>query len=55
LRGAVLRTSTDGAALWSQRSSQVEITALMACTVAAGGVPAQMAHASGVVVDLDDY
>lgn len=40
LKGAVLRTSTDGAALWSQRNSQVEITALMACTVAAGGVPA---------------
>jgi phage terminase large subunit-like protein len=55
LRGAVLRTSTDGAALWSQRSSQVEITALMACTVAAGGVPAEMAHTSGVFVDLDDY
>ena len=40
LKGAVLRTSTDGAALWSQRNSQVEITPLMACTVAAGGVPA---------------
>lgn len=39
LKGAVLRTSTDGAALWSQRNSQVEITPLMACTVAAGGVP----------------
>lgn len=39
LRGAVLRTQADGAALWSQRSSQVEITALMAVTVAAGGVP----------------
>jgi len=40
LKGAVLRTSADGAALWSQRNSSVEITALMACTVAAGGVPA---------------
>jgi hypothetical protein len=40
LRGAVLRQGTDGAVLWSQRNSQVEITALMACTVAAGGVPA---------------
>lgn len=39
LKGAVLRTSSDGAALWSQRNSSVEITALMACTVAAGGVP----------------
>jgi hypothetical protein len=46
LKGAVLRTSTDGAALWSQRNSQVEITALMACTVAAGGVP------SAALVDL---
>lgn len=41
LKGAVLRTSSDGAALWSQRNSQVEITALMACTVAVGGVPAE--------------
>jgi hypothetical protein len=39
LKGAVLRTSTDGAALWSQRNSQVEITPLMACTIATGGVP----------------
>lgn len=36
--GAVLRMSTDGAALWSQRNSQTEITPLMACTVAVGGV-----------------
>jgi hypothetical protein len=55
LRGAVLRTGTDGAALWSQRNSQVEITALMACTVAAGGVPSEMAHTSSAVLDLDDY
>lgn len=41
LNGAVLRTSIDGAALWSQRNSQTEITALMACTVAAGGVPVE--------------
>ena len=38
LRGAVLRTSTDGASVWSQRSSSVEITPLMAVTVALGGV-----------------
>ena len=38
IRGAVLRSSTDGAAIWSQRNSQTEITALMACTVALGGV-----------------
>jgi len=41
LKGAVLRTSSDGAALWSQRNSSTEITALMACTVAAGGVPSE--------------
>jgi hypothetical protein len=41
LKGAMLRTSSDGAALWSQRNSQVEISALMACTVALGGVPAE--------------
>ena len=38
VKGAVLRTGTDGAAIWSQRNSQTEITALMACTVALGGV-----------------
>jgi hypothetical protein len=55
LRGAVLRTQTDGAALWSQRSSQVEITALMACTVAAGGVPAESAHMVNGFVDLSSF
>lgn len=37
--GAKDRTSTDGAAVWSQRNSQVEITPLVAVTVALGGVP----------------
>lgn len=41
LKGAVLRMSADGSALWSQRNSSVEITALMACTVAVGGVPSE--------------
>ena len=40
LEGADLRINADGASLWSQRSSQVEITPLMAATVALGGVPA---------------
>jgi phage terminase large subunit-like protein len=40
LAGAVLRQSTDGASQWSQRQSQVEITPLVAVTVALGGVPA---------------
>lgn len=42
LKGAVLRMTPDGLSLWSQRNSSVEITALMACTVAAGGVPAEV-------------
>ncbi len=41
VRGAVLRVQADGAALWSQRNSHVEITPLMAVTVALGGVPAE--------------
>ncbi len=41
LRGAVLRLSPDGASVWSQRSSQVEITPLVAVTVALGGVSAE--------------
>lgn len=40
VRGAVLRMSTDGAAMWSQRQSHVEITPLQAVTVALGGVAA---------------
>lgn len=40
LQGAVLRQSSDGASVWSQRQSSVEISPLMAVTVALGGVPA---------------
>lgn len=36
--GAVLRTGANGAAIWSQRNSKIEITPLMAVTVALGGV-----------------
>ena len=39
--GAVLRSGSDGAAIWSQRTSQTEISPLMAVTVAAGGVSAE--------------
>ena len=39
LAGAVLRTTANGAAVWSQRGSRIEITPLQAVTVAAGGVP----------------
>jgi phage terminase large subunit-like protein len=38
IKGAVLKMQTDGAAIWSQRSSAIEITPLMAVTVALGGV-----------------
>lgn len=38
--GAVLRTGVNGAAIWSQRNSRVEITPLVACTVAVTGVAA---------------
>lgn len=41
VRNAVLRTSVDGAVVWSQRKSAIEITPLVACTVALGGVPVE--------------
>jgi hypothetical protein len=41
VRGAVLRSSPDGAVSWSQKTSTVEISPLKAVTVAAGGVPAE--------------
>jgi hypothetical protein len=40
IKGAALTQSAHGAALWSQRASNTEITPLLACTVALGGVPA---------------
>lgn len=42
LRGAVLRLNSDGASVWSQRNSSVEITPLVAVTVALGGVPQEL-------------
>lgn len=38
VRNAVLRLSTDGAALWSQLKSSGDISALCAATIAVGGV-----------------
>ena len=38
VHGAVLSMSSDGASVLSQRKSSVEITPLLACTVALGGV-----------------
>jgi hypothetical protein len=40
VRSAVLRSGVDGAVVWSQRKSSIEITPLQAVTVAVGGVPA---------------
>lgn len=40
VESADYRVSSDGASVWSQRSSQVEITPLVAVTVALGGVAA---------------
>lgn len=42
LRGAILRPVGDGASVWSQRLSSVEITPLVAVTVALGGVPTEV-------------
>jgi hypothetical protein len=39
---AELRVSSDGASVWSQRLSSVEITPLVAVTVALGGVPLEV-------------
>lgn len=39
VRNAVLRSGVDGAVVWSQKKSTIEITPWQACTVAAGGVP----------------
>lgn len=39
LMAADVRVSTDGATVWSERKSSVEITPLRAVTVALGGVP----------------
>ncbi len=41
LAGAQVRPLTDGGVIWSQRSSSVEITPLVAVTVALGGVSAE--------------
>lgn len=43
VRHAVLRTGPGGAAVWSPKNSAVEITPLIAVTIAAGGVPALIA------------
>ena len=52
---AQLRVQTDGAALWSQRSSSVEITPLIAVTIALGGVPQTVPVPDSFYVDLDEY
>lgn len=52
--GAVLRMSSDGAVVFSQRKSSVEITPLLAVTVAAGGV-AETAEYGGGFHNLADF
>ncbi len=55
LNGAEVRTSSDGAMLWSQRNSSVEITPLIAVTVALGGVPVlEPVYAGNYFYDLDE-
>ena len=54
--GAVLRSMSDGSVVWSQRSSSVEITPLVACTVAAGGVSdAAVVFDGDWFVDLEGF
>jgi hypothetical protein len=52
--GAVLRTSTDGASVWSQLKSSIEITPLLAVTVALGGVATEQ-HAEPNFRNLADF
>lgn len=51
LRGAK-ESTTDGARIWSQRLSSVEITPLIAVTVAAGGVPVPAETSARVAIVL---
>jgi hypothetical protein len=53
LKGAVLKPSGD-ATLWSRRSSRVDITPLVAVTVALGGVPAPAGVGAAAFIDLAD-
>lgn len=56
LGGAEVRMSVDGAMVWSQRSSSVEITPLIAVTVALGGVPAaEPVFTGNPFTNLDDW
>jgi hypothetical protein len=50
VRGAVLSMSTDGASVLSQRKSSVEITPLLAVTVALGGVSERVSMYEGPLV-----
>lgn len=56
LMAAEVRTSTDGASLWSERKSSIEITPLRAVTVALGGVPvATPVFTGNPFTSLDDW
>jgi hypothetical protein len=51
--GATLRASGD-AELWSRRSSKVDVSPLVACTLALGGVP-EVSPVSANFYSLDDF
>ena len=51
---AVLRTGPDGAARWDAKKTSVEITPLLACTVALGGVP-QAVYVEPSFYALEDF
>jgi hypothetical protein len=53
VKGAELRTSGD-ALVWSRRTSKVDISPLVACTIALGGVP-QVAPYAGGFSSLADF
>lgn len=56
VRHAVLRSGPSGSSVWSSNKSSVEITPLVAVTVALGGVPQSVPVFSGSpVVILDDW
>jgi hypothetical protein len=52
--GATLRASGD-AELWSRRSSKVDVSPLVACTLALGGVPEVSATVEPNFYSLDDF
>jgi hypothetical protein len=54
VKHAKRRTTASGGSTWDEMRSSVEITPLVACTVALGGVPQEQEYAGGFT-DLDDW